>query len=86
MESSFLLTLIVALMALALIAGFIGSLSGLGGGMFIVPALVIFAHLPMHAPARSQAKLPGSSPASCRFPPLFERGTTRQRPSLYDMS
>ena len=44
MESSFLLTLIVALMALALIAGFVGSLSGLGGGMFIVPALVIFAH------------------------------------------
>jgi uncharacterized protein len=47
MESSFLLTLIVALMALALIAGFVGSLSGLGGGMLIVPALVIFAHLPM---------------------------------------
>src|SRR5215471_13766252 len=47
MESSFLLTVIVALMALALVAGFVGSLSGLGGGMFIVPALVIFAHLPM---------------------------------------
>jgi uncharacterized protein len=47
LESSFLLTLIVALMALALIAGFVGSLSGLGGGMFIVPALVIFAHVPM---------------------------------------
>jgi uncharacterized protein len=47
MESSFLLTVIVALMALALIAGFVGSLSGLGGGMFIVPALVIFAHVPM---------------------------------------
>jgi uncharacterized protein len=47
MESSFLLTLIVALMALVLIARFVGSLSGLGGGMFIVPALVIFAHVPM---------------------------------------
>jgi uncharacterized protein len=47
MESSFLLTVIVALMALALIAGFVGSLSGLGGGMFIVPALVIFARVPM---------------------------------------
>jgi uncharacterized protein len=47
MESSFLVTLIVALMALALVAGFVGSLSGLGGGMFIVPALVIFAHVPM---------------------------------------
>jgi uncharacterized membrane protein YfcA len=47
LESSFLVTLIVALMALALVAGFVGSLSGLGGGMFIVPALVIFAHVPM---------------------------------------
>jgi hypothetical protein len=47
MESSFLLTLIIALMALALISGFVGSLSGLGGGMFIVPALVILAHVPM---------------------------------------
>lgn len=42
-----LLTLTLALLILALTAGFIGSLSGLGGGMFIVPALVIFAHVPM---------------------------------------
>src|SRR5882762_3326081 len=33
--------------ALAIAAGFIGALSGLGGGVFIVPALVIFAHMPM---------------------------------------
>ncbi len=44
-----MLTLIVLLIGLALIAGFVGSLSGLGGGMFIVPALVIFAHVPMQA-------------------------------------
>ena len=42
-----MLTLIIALVVLALVAGFVGSLSGLGGGMFIVPALVIFAHVPM---------------------------------------
>jgi len=42
-----LLTLIIALVVLALVAGFVGSLSCLGGGMFIVPALVIFAHVPM---------------------------------------
>ena len=35
------------LIALALVSGFIGALSGLGGGVFIVPALVIFAHMPM---------------------------------------
>ena len=28
-------------------AGFVGALSGLGGGVFIVPALLIFAHVPM---------------------------------------
>jgi uncharacterized protein len=36
------------LLALALVAGFIGALSGLGGGVFIVPALVILAHVPMY--------------------------------------
>ena len=35
------------LLALAAGAGFIGSLSGLGGGVFIVPALLIFAHIPI---------------------------------------
>lgn len=35
------------LLALAAGAGFIGSLSGLGGGVFIVPALLIIAHVPM---------------------------------------
>ena len=35
------------LLALAMGAGFIGALSGLGGGVFIVPALLIFAHIPM---------------------------------------
>jgi uncharacterized protein len=38
---------IAALATLASIAGFVGSLSGLGGGMFIVPALVVLAHVPM---------------------------------------
>ncbi|MHB8384797.1 MAG: sulfite exporter TauE/SafE family protein, partial [Candidatus Binataceae bacterium] len=36
-----------SLLALAIGAGFIGALSGLGGGVFIVPALVIGAHMPM---------------------------------------
>ncbi len=36
------------LLALAVGAGFVGSLSGLGGGVFIVPALVILAHVPMY--------------------------------------
>lgn len=35
------------LFALAIVAGLIGALSGLGGGVFIVPALVIIAHMPM---------------------------------------
>jgi uncharacterized protein len=37
-----------ALLALSLGAGFVGALSGLGGGVFIVPALVILAHVPMY--------------------------------------
>jgi uncharacterized membrane protein YfcA len=36
------------LFALAISSGFIGALSGLGGGVFIVPALVILAHVPMY--------------------------------------
>jgi uncharacterized protein len=35
------------LITLAVASGFIGALSGLGGGMFIVPVLVILAHVPM---------------------------------------
>jgi uncharacterized membrane protein YfcA len=42
------LAILGGLLALALGAGFIGSLSGLGGGVFIVPALVILAHVPMY--------------------------------------
>src|SRR6201998_4003611 len=34
-------------MALSIGAGFIGALSRLGGGVFIVPALVVLAHMPM---------------------------------------
>ena len=37
-----------SLLALAIGAGFVGALSGLGGGVFIVPALVIAAHMPMN--------------------------------------
>jgi uncharacterized membrane protein YfcA len=43
------LIIVAGLLGLALLAGFIGSLSGLGGAVFIVPGLVIFAHMPMQA-------------------------------------
>src|ERR1700732_733608 len=39
--------ILLGLLALAMGAGFIGALSGLGGGVFIVAALLIFAHIPM---------------------------------------
>src|SRR5215470_7276377 len=39
--------ILLGLLGLAFAAGFVGSLSGLGGGVFIVPALVIAAHMPM---------------------------------------
>lgn len=42
-----MLIIVGGLLGLALLAGFIGSLSGLGGGVFIVPGLVILAHMPM---------------------------------------
>jgi uncharacterized protein len=42
------LSIIGGLLALSLGAGFIGALTGLGGGVFIVPALVIVAHVPMY--------------------------------------
>jgi uncharacterized protein len=41
------LHLLFGLFALAIGAGFIGALSGLGGGVFIVPALVVVARMPM---------------------------------------
>src|SRR5258708_12059993 len=43
-----MLTILSGLLALSVGAGFVGALSGLGGGMFIVPCLVLFAHMPMH--------------------------------------
>ncbi len=43
-----MLTVLGGLLALAVGAGFVGALSGLGGGVFIVPALVIVAHIPMY--------------------------------------
>jgi len=42
------LTILGGLFALSLAAGFVGALSGLGGGVFVVPGLVILAHVPMH--------------------------------------
>ena len=43
-----MLTILGGLLALSIGAGFIGALSGLGGGVFIVPGLVVLAHIPMH--------------------------------------
>jgi len=42
-----MLEILGGLLALSFGAGLVGSLSGLGGGVFIVPALVIAAHMPM---------------------------------------
>ncbi|HJU09491.1 MAG TPA: sulfite exporter TauE/SafE family protein [Candidatus Binataceae bacterium] len=42
-----MLLIVGGLFGLAILAGFIGSLSGLGGGVFIVPGLVLLAHMPM---------------------------------------
>jgi uncharacterized protein len=41
------LEILFGLIALSFGAGLVGALSGLGGGVFIVPALVIAAHMPM---------------------------------------
>ena len=43
-----MLSILTGLFVLSISAGFIGALSGLGGGVFIVPGLVILAHIPMH--------------------------------------
>ncbi|HLW70485.1 MAG TPA: sulfite exporter TauE/SafE family protein [Candidatus Binataceae bacterium] len=42
-----MLIILVELIALAAGAGFVGAISGLGGGVFIVPALVMVAKMPM---------------------------------------
>ncbi len=42
-----MLEILGGLLALAIGAGFVGAMSGLGGGVFIVPALVIIAKMPM---------------------------------------
>jgi uncharacterized membrane protein YfcA len=42
-----MLEILSGLLLLAIGAGFIGAVSGLGGGVFIVPALVIIAKMPM---------------------------------------
>ncbi|HUA35705.1 MAG TPA: sulfite exporter TauE/SafE family protein [Candidatus Binataceae bacterium] len=42
-----MLVILGGLLALSIAAGFVGAISGLGGGVFIVPALVIAAHMPM---------------------------------------
>src|SRR3989475_4600017 len=42
-----MLEILTGLLALSFGAGFVGAISGLGGGVFIVPALIIFAHMPM---------------------------------------
>ena len=42
-----MLIIVGRLLGLVLLAGFIGSLSGLGGGVFIVPGAAILAHMPM---------------------------------------
>jgi uncharacterized membrane protein YfcA len=43
-----MVTIVAALFTLAVGAGFVGALSGLGGGVFIVPALVLLAHIPIN--------------------------------------
>jgi len=42
-----MLEILSGLLLLAVGAGFIGAISGLGGGVFIVPALVVLAKMPM---------------------------------------
>jgi uncharacterized membrane protein YfcA len=41
------LEILAGLLALSFGAAFVGAISGLGGGVFIVPALIIIAHMPM---------------------------------------
>lgn len=39
----------LALLATGIVAGILGALLGLGGGIFLVPALTLLFHLPIHA-------------------------------------
>src|SRR5215472_15351257 len=43
-----MLPILCGLLALTFGAGFVGALTGLGGGVFIVPVLMILAHVPMY--------------------------------------
>jgi len=52
-----LLEILINLLTLSVAAGFVGAISGLGGGVFIVPALVIFAHMPMKSRGRRESDL-----------------------------
>ena len=42
-----MLEILAGLLALSFGAGFVGAISGLGGGVIIVPALIIIAHMPI---------------------------------------
>jgi len=42
------LTVVGGILLLAIAAGFIGAISGLGGGVFIVPGLTLLGHIPIH--------------------------------------
>lgn len=43
-----ILHLVVSSLLLALLSGFLGSLLGLGGGMFLVPLLILLLRVPIH--------------------------------------
>jgi len=43
------MSVVLALLATGVVAGILGALLGLGGGIFLVPALTLFFHLPIHA-------------------------------------
>jgi len=42
------MVIVFALLATGVLAGILGALLGLGGGIFLVPALTLFFHLPIH--------------------------------------
>lgn len=73
---------ILALMGIAAVAGFFGSMAGLGGGIFIVPALTLLYHYPMHyAVAASLAAVVGTSVSgSLRF---LQAGQSNLRLALF---